>query len=88
MVRPMLIDLNLGELHYYRLIISMNGCDGICNTVADLFGRICVPDKMEEVNLRLFNMIEGINESRTLAKHTSCECRCEFDGRKRNSRQK
>ena len=30
-------------------------------------------------------MIKGINESKTLAKHISCECRCEFDGRKCNS---
>ena len=30
-------------------------------------------------------MITGVNESKTLAKYTSCECKCEFDGRKYNS---
>ena len=30
-------------------------------------------------------MIIGINESKTLAKHVSCECKCRFDGRKCNS---
>ena len=29
-----------------------------------------------------------INESKTLAKHTSCECKCKFDGIKCNSNQK
>ena len=33
-------------------------------------------------------MIKGINESKTLVKQISCECRCEFDGRKCNSKQK
>ena len=33
-------------------------------------------------------MITGINESRTLTKHISCECKCKFDGRKCNSNQK
>ena len=33
-------------------------------------------------------MITGINESRTLAKHISCECKYIFDGRKCNSNQK
>ena len=33
-------------------------------------------------------MIKGINESKTLARHISCECICKFDGRKCNSRQK
>ena len=32
-------------------------------------------------------MIKGINESKILMKHISCECRCEFDGRKCNSKQ-
>ena len=27
-------------------------------------------------------MNTGINESKTLAKHISCECKCTFDGRK------
>ena len=26
-------------------------------------------------------MIAGINESKTLIKHISCECKCRFDGR-------
>ena len=34
------------------------------------------------------NMCDGINESRTLAKHISCDCRCGFDGRKCNWRQR
>ena len=32
-------------------------------------------------------MITVINESKTLAKHISCECKCKFDGRKCNSDQ-
>ena len=32
-------------------------------------------------------MITGINESKTLTKHLSCECKGKFDGRKCNLRQ-
>ena len=32
-------------------------------------------------------MITGINESKTLTRHISCECKCKFDGRKCNSDQ-
>ena len=32
-------------------------------------------------------MIKGINESKILMKHISCQCRCEFDDRKCNSKQ-
>ena len=56
-----------------------------CNTVEDPFSRICVSNKIEEVNLEAFNIIKGINESKTLAKHISCKCSCEFNGRKCSS---
>ena len=32
-------------------------------------------------------MIAGINESKTLRKHISCECKCKLDGTKCNSNQ-
>ena len=33
-------------------------------------------------------MMKGINELKMLVKHISCECRCEFDDGKCNSKQK
>ena len=44
-------------------------------------------NKTEDLNLRMFNMITGINESKILTKHISCKCKCKFDGRKCNSGQ-
>ena len=55
-VRPTLIDFNLDELYYYKFSVGMNRCDGSCNTVKDLFGRTCASNKIEDVNLKLFNM--------------------------------
>ena len=47
----------------------------------------CVPSKIENLNLSVFNMITGINESKALTKHMSCECKWKFDGKKCNSDQ-
>ena len=55
--------------------------------VEDPSGKICDPNKMEDVNLKVFIMIKGINESKTFTKNVSCECRCEYDGGKCNLRQ-
>ena len=46
------------------------------------------PNKAEYLNLSVFNMIKGINESKKLAKHISCECKYKFDGKNCNSNQK
>ena len=48
---------------------------------------IYVPNKTEYLNLSMFSMITGINESKTLTNHISCECKCNFDGNKCNSNQ-
>ena len=60
--RPMLIDSNPDELHYYPFLTSLDRCDRTCNIVRDPFGRICIPNKTEAVNLNVFNIInEGVN---------------------------
>ena len=58
------------------------------NTHNDLSNQVCVPNKTEDLILSVFNMITGINKSKTLTKHTSRECRCKFDGKRCNSNQK
>ena len=86
--RPMLNDLNLDELHYCPFMSILDRCDGSCNTVEDPFGRICVPNKMKVVTLKVFQMITGVNKSKTLMKHISCDCECKFNGRRCMSKQK
>ena len=44
--------------------------------------------KQKNLNLSVFNMITGINESKLIIKHISCECKCKFNGRKCNSNQR
>ena len=62
MGRPMLIDLNTDEIFYYPLLVSLlDRCYGSYHTVEGLFGRICVHNKIEDVNLKVFKMFKGIN---------------------------
>ena len=46
-----------------------------CDTDEDPFVRMFVPKETEDVNFKVFNMLKLIYESKTLAKHISCECR-------------
>ena len=63
--RLSLIDLNPDELPYYPFMVSLDMCAGSCSTVEGPFGRICVPNKIEDVNLNIFDIIKKINESKT-----------------------
>ena len=83
MTQPTLINLhpdeNSQELGYYPFGV---------NTLNDLSIKVCVPNKTEDLNIHVINMITGVNESKILTKHVSCQCKCKFDGRKCNSNQK
>ena len=59
----------------------MSRCNVNCNTVEDPSRRICVSNKIEYVNLKVFNIVKGINESKTLAKYILCECVFELGSR-------
>ena len=75
------------EFHYYPISVKLDRCVGNCNTVIDLSIKVCIPNKREDLNLSFFNMITGINESKTLTKHISCEWKCKLDETKCNSNQ-
>ena len=91
MIQPTLINFHPNEysqeLHYYPFAVKLDRCVRSCNNLNELSNKVCVPNKTEDLNLSMFNMITGINESRTLTKHISCKCNCRFDGRKCNSDQ-
>ena len=61
MATPMLIGLNPDERHYCLFIISLDRCEGNCNTTECPVGRIYVPNKIEDVNLKVFNAIKEIS---------------------------
>ena len=71
---PTLIDINPNEynqeLSYYWFMVNWD-CNGSCNTINDISGRICVSNKTEVVNLSVFNMIARMNKSKILTKHIS-----------------
>ena len=83
MIQPTLINFHpneyIREFHCYSFGAELDKCVGSCN---DLFNKVCVPNKTGDLNLNVFNMITGINESKMLTKDMSCESKCRFDGRK------
>ena len=63
---PTLIDLysneNSQEFPYSPFVVIFDRCVGSCNSLNDLSNKVCVPNKTEDLNLSVFNMITGIIE--------------------------
>ena len=64
------------ELQYYPFAIKLGKCAGSCNTLNDLYNRVCVSNKTEDLNVHVFNVIIGKNESKIITKDISCKCKC------------
>ena len=52
---PTLVDLNLVELKYYPLIISLTKCSESWDSDNDLSTKMCVPSKTKDINFKTFN---------------------------------
>ena len=50
------------EFHYDPFVVKLNRCVGSCNVLNDLSNKVCVPSKIEDLNLSVFSMITGMNE--------------------------
>ena len=68
MIEPTFINLHPSEysqeFHYHPFTVKLDKCV-----------KVGVPNKTEDLNLSKFNIITGLNESKTLTKHTSCKCK-------------
>ena len=85
--RPKIINVNNNEPVFYTYIIKVNKCSGSCNNINDPYAKLCVPDIIKNINVKVFNLISRINETRKIIWHKTCKCTCRLISPVCNSRQ-
>ena len=76
MARPKIINTNANEPVFYPLSVKVNKSGGDCNTINDPVAKLCVPDVVKDLNVKVFNMMARINETRKVVWHETCKCVC------------
>ena len=87
MSRPKIINLNVDEPVFYPLSIKVNKCGGDCNNINDPMAKLCVPDIIRDMNIKVFNLLARINETRKVVWHETCKCVCRLTSVVCNDRQ-
>ena len=59
-----LINLNYVEFNCSLFMISLDKCSRSCNTLREISGKLCVPNKIENVKFNVSNLITRTNESK------------------------
>ena len=60
--RTKIININNNEAVFYSFRIKVNKCIGTCNNVNDPFAKLCVPDVVRNINVKVFNLISFSNK--------------------------
>ena len=61
--RPTPLNINSDETLFYPFTLSVIKREGSLNTIDDPCVRVCVPNKVEKLNVKVFNLILRVNES-------------------------
>ena len=64
---------------FYPFSIKTSKCSGNCNNINDPYARICVPDIVKNLNVKVFNLMSRTNETRFIEWHETCKCECRLD---------
>ena len=59
--------------------IKKNKCSGICNNINDPCAKMCVPDVVKNLNVKVFNLMSRTNKIRLIEWHETCKCICRLD---------
>ena len=78
-VRPKTISINSNNPMFYPFSVKINRCSGSCNNINDPYARICVPDTVKHLNVKVFNLMSRTNETRSVKWHETCQCICRLN---------
>ena len=77
--RSQVININSNNPIFCPGSIKTSKCSGNCNNINNPYAKICVPDVIKNLNIKVFNLISRTNETRFIEWHEKCKCKCRLD---------
>ena len=62
--RTKIIDVNNNEPVFYPYSIKVSKCSGSYNNINDPYAKLCVPDVVQNINVKAFNLMSRVNKTR------------------------
>ena len=87
-VRPKIVSVSSNNPIFYPFSVKINRCSGNCNSINDPYSKVCVPDFVKNLNVKVFNLMLRANKTRSIKLHETCKCICRGDKIICNSKQR
>ena len=73
---------------FFPFSIKTSKCSGSCNNINNPYAKLCVPDAVKNLNVRVFNLMLIINKTSHIEWHETCKCKCRLDASVCNNKQR
>ena len=87
-VRPKIVDVSSNNPIFCPFSVKINRCSGNCNSINDPYAKMCIPDIVKKLNVKVFNLMSRTNETRSIKSHETCKCICRLNKIICNNKQK
>ena len=86
--RPQVVNVNGDEPVLFPFSIETIKCSGTYNNISYPYAKICVADVVKNLNVKVFNLMSGTNETKHIEWHEKCKCECKFGANVCNNKQR
>ena len=86
--RTKIININNNEPVLYPFRIKVNTCSGSCNNISNPYAKLCVPDVVKNINVKVFNLMSWSNQTKHIEWHEIRKRKCRLDSSLCNNKQR
>ena len=89
MPKPKILDANEGvdEALFYPYNVLVNKCSESCDMLDSPMAKLCVPNIIKRINMKVYNFLMRLNETRNVLWHEICNCVCRLNSSVCNNKQ-
>ena len=87
-IRPEVINVNANNPMFYPFSVKVNKCSGSCDNISDPYAKLCVPDVVKNMNLKIINLVSWSSQTKQIKWHESCKRECRLNSIVCNNKQK
>ena len=73
---------------FFPYSVKTSKCCGNSNNINNPLAKLCVPDVVKNLNVKVFNLVSGTNETRRIKWHEICKCKYRFKHSVCNNKQR
>ena len=87
-VREEIVNVDSDEPVFFPFSFRASKCSSSCNNINDPHGKLCVPDVVRILSVKVFNLMSRTNETRHTEGHETYKCEYRLDASVCNNKQR